>query len=135
MCFRRTPYLAVGLLLHWASVIGQTEPEQDLPHVHENVVLIPRAKQFELLQAKEQECYEKMASEPPPTEGAYCNRTWDGLFCWPNTPVGTTTIQSCPNYINMFDVRENASRECLQNGSWFYHPVYNGTWSNYTQCN
>ncbi|XP_013389152.1 glucagon receptor [Lingula anatina] len=75
-----------------------------------------------------------MASEPPPTEGAYCNRTWDGLFCWPNTPVGTTTIQSCPNYINMFDVRENASRECLQNGSWFYHPVYNGTWSNYTQC-
>jgi len=32
----------------------------------------------------------------------YCNNTWDGILCWPDTKAGDEVIQSCPDYIHEF---------------------------------
>lgn len=28
----------------------------------------------------------------------------------------------------------NATRKCLENGTWYIHETFNLTWTNYTQC-
>lgn len=35
--------------------------------------------------------------------GEYCNRTWDNIMCWMETPVGTVAKQHCPSYVSGFD--------------------------------
>ena len=35
--------------------------------------------------------------------GLHCQRTWDNIMCWPDTPAGSTIYQPCPSYIHGFD--------------------------------
>ncbi|KAL3832395.1 hypothetical protein ACJMK2_024042, partial [Sinanodonta woodiana] len=63
-----------------------------------------------------------------------CNETWDGIMCWPATPVNQIRKQSCPNYINGFFTTGYATRKCLSDGQWYIHPNTNSSWTNYTDC-
>ncbi|XP_023667535.1 calcitonin gene-related peptide type 1 receptor isoform X3 [Paramormyrops kingsleyae] len=56
--------------------------------------------------------------------GTFCNQTWDGWFCWKDTPAGTYAHQDCPT------VREKVTKYCDESGNWFQDPIYNKTWVN-----
>ncbi|XP_061171157.1 secretin receptor-like [Saccostrea echinata] len=66
--------------------------------------------------------------------GLYCPSVFDNIMCWPETKAGTVLEQNCPDYINNFNTKEKARRECLPNGTWFIHPETNNTWTDFTQC-
>ncbi|KAK4876010.1 hypothetical protein RN001_012432 [Aquatica leii] len=53
-------------------------------------------------------------------DGKYCNASSDFIMCWPPTPVNTTTYLKCfSEFLGYkYDDTENASRECLWNGTW-----------------
>uniref|UniRef100_A0A1Y1KDD1 Diuretic hormone receptor n=3 Tax=Photinus pyralis TaxID=7054 RepID=A0A1Y1KDD1_PHOPY len=53
-------------------------------------------------------------------EGKYCNASSDLVLCWPPTPANTTAYLKCfSEFLGYkYDDRENASRECLWNGTW-----------------
>ncbi|XP_064614116.1 parathyroid hormone/parathyroid hormone-related peptide receptor-like [Liolophura sinensis] len=80
------------------------------------------------------ECHKQLISVPYPRRGEYCNRTWDNIMCWMETPVGTVAKQHCPSYVSGFDTTEFATRECLADGTWYVHPEHNGSWTNYSAC-
>ncbi|EEB16592.1 class B secretin-like G-protein coupled receptor GPRcal1, putative [Pediculus humanus corporis] len=61
--------------------------------------------------------------------GLYCEGTFDGWSCWPDTPAGTTANVSCPGFVTGFD-----PKQCDSNGSWYKHPETQKPWSNYTTC-
>ena len=64
----------------------------------------------------------------------WCETAWDGLMCWPSAQPDTLQVQGCPEYAHMSHVDEEATRYCDVNGSWFYNPEYNTTWTNYSKC-
>ncbi|XP_026681142.1 calcitonin gene-related peptide type 1 receptor-like [Diaphorina citri] len=64
----------------------------------------------------------------------YCPTMFDGWSCWNATLAGETARTPCPNFIVGFDSRRFALRTCLENGTWFQHPVTRKFWSNYTTC-
>ncbi|KAL3832263.1 hypothetical protein ACJMK2_023923 [Sinanodonta woodiana] len=102
-----------------------------------NVARIGHGDQAKLLKEKEEECMVNMANDPQTITGLYCNRTWDNLSCWPDTPAGTTAVLPCPLYINGFDKEENATRHCLSNGTWYVSPLYPNQmqgWTDYAAC-
>ncbi|GFO49705.1 parathyroid hormone/parathyroid hormone-related peptide receptor [Plakobranchus ocellatus] len=68
------------------------------------------------------------------TQSVYCNRTWDNLQCWPDTPAGEVAVQKCAAYIFRFNQNEYVTRRCLDNGSWWVHPETQMSWSNYSAC-
>uniref|UniRef100_X1YVY2 G-protein coupled receptors family 2 profile 2 domain-containing protein n=1 Tax=Capitella teleta TaxID=283909 RepID=X1YVY2_CAPTE len=57
-----------------------------------------------------------------------CEPYWDGLTCWPETPVNTTVFRPCPINASVGAV-PMAHRICRANGTWS-----NGNWTNYTLC-
>ncbi|XP_015834184.1 parathyroid hormone/parathyroid hormone-related peptide receptor isoform X2 [Tribolium castaneum] len=61
-----------------------------------------------------------------------CPAFWDTILCWPDTPSGTVINQSCPVYVAGFLASSNATRQCMENGSWYIRD--NRTWSNYSSC-
>ncbi|XP_071158271.1 parathyroid hormone/parathyroid hormone-related peptide receptor-like isoform X1 [Mytilus edulis] len=63
-----------------------------------------------------------------------CEQVWDGVMCWPPVEHGTTSVQQCPRYIHKFKPDGFATRICLENGDWFFHPELNKTWTNYSGC-
>ncbi|XP_063918389.1 calcitonin gene-related peptide type 1 receptor isoform X2 [Zophobas morio] len=67
------------------------------------------------------------------TKPGYCPEIFDEELCWPETLSGTTANQSCPKRMG-FDSRRLAFKVCLENGSWFTHPVSGKVWTNYTTC-
>ncbi|CAM9388916.1 unnamed protein product [Lampetra planeri] len=81
------------------------------------------------------DCYNKIMSDPPHADGAFCPRTWDGWMCWDDTPEGTMASQFCPPYFKDFDTFEKVTKICNASGAWFRHPESQRTWSNYTLCN
>ncbi|XP_060676982.1 calcitonin gene-related peptide type 1 receptor-like isoform X1 [Hemiscyllium ocellatum] len=81
------------------------------------------------------ECYLKIISDPPyGKEGSYCNRTWDGWLCWDDASAKSMSAQHCPDYYQVFDPAEKATKICTENGKWYRHPSSNRIWTNYTQC-
>ncbi|KAH8415390.1 hypothetical protein KR222_007910 [Zaprionus bogoriensis] len=68
------------------------------------------------------------------SERLYCPVNFDGYLCWPRTPAGTVLSQYCPDFVEGFNTKFLAHKTCLENGSWFRHPLSNQTWSNYTNC-
>ncbi|PVD30647.1 hypothetical protein C0Q70_09920 [Pomacea canaliculata] len=66
--------------------------------------------------------------------GLRCNATWDSIMCWPQTMSGETAVQPCPDYVHGFYTSGFASRQCMDDGSWFVNPIFNTSWTNYTQC-
>ncbi|KAL8576231.1 hypothetical protein ACOMHN_006154 [Nucella lapillus] len=63
-----------------------------------------------------------------------CPLAWDNILCWPEAPPGTVQTQPCPDYIHGFDTSQNATRVCTEDGTWYFNPVTNRTWTNYTDC-
>lgn len=63
-----------------------------------------------------------------------CPRTFDGWGCWDDTPANSTAFTPCPTFMPGFLPDRKAFKVCLEDGSWFRHPLTNKTWSNYTTC-
>uniref|UniRef100_A0A8W8MS71 Parathyroid hormone/parathyroid hormone-related peptide receptor n=1 Tax=Magallana gigas TaxID=29159 RepID=A0A8W8MS71_MAGGI len=62
-----------------------------------------------------------------------CVRIWDNIMCWPPTPAGQLAVLPCPSHIRNMDYSQNASRQCMENGTWFVHPNHS-SWTNFSQC-
>jgi calcitonin receptor-like len=63
-----------------------------------------------------------------------CARTFDGWGCWDDTPANSTAFIPCPTFMPGFLPDRMAFKVCLEDGTWFRHPLTNRTWSNYTTC-
>ncbi|XP_064613843.1 secretin receptor-like [Liolophura sinensis] len=98
------------------------------------VVNMQMDQQSKLHDNARRECFVAIAKDPYPTGGIYCNRTWDGVMCWPDAPAGTTSIQPCADYIHGFDTSKTVTRVCLPHGEWMISELTNSSWSNYTAC-
>ena len=70
----------------------------------------------------------------PCTGSNYCTRTFDGWGCWNDTPANSTAFIPCPTFMPGFLPERMAFKVCLEDGTWFRHPLTNKTWSNYTTC-
>ncbi|XP_061171159.1 secretin receptor-like isoform X2 [Saccostrea echinata] len=116
------------LLLHTVSGRGCYQD----PRVY--IVTLSLEKQQRLLLKAKETCLLEIFNMNQSKSGLYCNQTFDNVVCWPDTRAGTTAEQNCPNYINNFDTRAKAKRECLPNGQWYVHPDYNQTWTDFTNC-
>ncbi|XP_070387388.1 diuretic hormone receptor-like [Dermacentor albipictus] len=57
-----------------------------------------------------------------------CHRTWDGLSCWPVTNAGAVAVLPCFSFLNdlFYDTSNNATRTCLENGTWADRSDYSG---------
>ncbi|XP_067637071.1 calcitonin gene-related peptide type 1 receptor [Eurosta solidaginis] len=64
----------------------------------------------------------------------FCPLRFDGYLCWPRTPAGTVLSQYCPDFVEGFNHKFLAHKTCLENGTWYHHPVSGREWSNYTNC-
>nr|BAO01107.1 neuropeptide GPCR B7 [Nilaparvata lugens] len=66
--------------------------------------------------------------------GLTCPPVWDGLLCWPATPAGIVKSLQCPDYFHGFNPTRQATKRCLEDGTWYWSHESNSTWTNYTQC-
>ncbi|XP_078340655.1 secretin receptor-like [Crassostrea virginica] len=98
------------------------------------IVKLSLEKQVQLLQKARERCQRVTLAPRPLSSDLYCNQTFDDIVCWPDTPAGTVAELDCPNYINNFDIRAKARRECLSNGQWYVHPGFNKTWTDFRDC-
>ncbi|XP_038216776.1 calcitonin gene-related peptide type 1 receptor-like [Zerene cesonia] len=91
---------------------------------------------FERLKELVIECYEaaKERLKELAHNITYCPRTFDGFQCWTETPAGTTVTQKCPDHVVGFDPTRYGHKTCLENGTWWEHPVGKKAWTNYTNC-
>ncbi|XP_076093314.1 secretin receptor-like isoform X2 [Mytilus galloprovincialis] len=80
------------------------------------------------------DCLSQPSHRPHSSNDVYCNRTWDGILCWPETKADEEVILSCPDYIHEFYYNNNASKHCMSDGRWYIHNGLNKTWTNYTSC-
>ncbi|XP_070212246.1 secretin receptor-like [Littorina saxatilis] len=81
------------------------------------------------------QCRTGIPQEPDtPRQGPYCNQTWDGIMCWPQTRGGELVEQGCPAYVHGFVPSGTASKQCGWDGQWYYNVDYNRTWTNFSQC-
>ncbi|CAG7786000.1 unnamed protein product, partial [Allacma fusca] len=68
-------------------------------------------------------------------EGPYCNTSWDGLSCWPATPVNHLVEKPCSDLVlpnSFFDgtaLQGTAFRFCSNDTTW----VQDG-FTNYSVC-
>ncbi|XP_041366702.1 secretin receptor-like [Gigantopelta aegis] len=100
-----------------------------------DVVWISPEDQQQRIQNASIACYKQMYNESRQIpNGVHCPMYWDTLVCWPDTPAGTVSVMPCPNYVNMFQMDENASKVCTENGTWFVSPTLNKMWTNYSSC-
>ncbi|XP_060598038.1 secretin receptor-like [Ruditapes philippinarum] len=118
------------VLISLYSVIYGNKIISETGEVH-----ISREEQDKAVYDEQVKCYHSILYDPYPP-GVYCNRTWDNLACWPDTPAGSIVYQPCPNYIQGFYSLGNASKRCMPDGQWYVNPAkqINKTWTNYTQC-
>ncbi|XP_036232805.2 calcitonin gene-related peptide type 1 receptor [Bactrocera oleae] len=72
------------------------------------------------------------AAGSPPLR--FCPLRFDGYLCWPRTPAGTVLSQYCPDFVEGFNRKFLAHKTCLENGTWYHHPISGREWSNYTNC-
>ncbi|GAV02897.1 hypothetical protein RvY_13403 [Ramazzottius varieornatus] len=89
-------------------------------------------------------CYEQLERKNEVSSG--CPMTWDGWQCWPTSPQGSITKQSCPSHINPSSLPVYsgfAEKTCLDNGEWFRldeedsqlgYNLSRNSWTNYTSC-
>ncbi|KAG8181271.1 hypothetical protein JTE90_018790 [Oedothorax gibbosus] len=91
-------------------------------------------QQLLLLKDSELKCLISINETLQPDDGLFCPKTWDGAYCWPHAPAGTLVIQNCPDYIHGFNPDATASKYCSEDGTWWKHPEFNQTWTNYSMC-
>ncbi|KAK3578750.1 hypothetical protein CHS0354_010134 [Potamilus streckersoni] len=126
ICGGKAVYYTMGIFCQVSNI-----------RIDDNFARFGHGDQEKLLTEKREECMDNMANDPLTITGLYCNRTWDNLSCWPDTPANTTAVQLCPLYINGFNKEENATRHCLSNGTWYVNPLFpNQTqgWTDYGAC-
>lgn len=57
------------------------------------------------------------------------------IFSGTLKPTQSKSVNDLLHFIKqIFFVSGTAYRKCLESGEWFFHPVFNKTWSNYTTC-
>ncbi|XP_022917669.1 calcitonin gene-related peptide type 1 receptor isoform X2 [Onthophagus taurus] len=78
-------------------------------------------------------CDDIFNASPTNISELFCPRVFDDWLCWPDTPAGKYAKQLCPNKTG-FDTTRFAYRLCEDDGTWFFNPMSNKTWSNYTTC-
>ena len=80
-------------------------------------------------------------------DGTRCPAKWDGWMCWDSARPGTTNYEMCPDmtystlsYTPTDCMKEYASKQCLDNGTWYTIWVNDGMkiaqteHTNYIQC-
>ncbi|XP_025095429.1 secretin receptor-like isoform X2 [Pomacea canaliculata] len=124
---RRHKVLLAGMIfvtIHLADCAGSKD-----------MVSVSPEEQGRRIAEQELACLTSILDNPPLySNGSHCPPVWDKLMCWPATPAGTTAVQACPNYVNLFRSDENATRTCTEDGLWFVNPLTNETWTNLTMC-
>ncbi|KAF0306247.1 Calcitonin gene-related peptide type 1 receptor [Amphibalanus amphitrite] len=78
-------------------------------------------------------CLQANLTEPQP-EGLHCPRVFDGISCWDPAPAGTTVTRPCPAYFQGFYEHNQMQKQCMPNGTWFFHGEHNRTWTNFSSC-
>ncbi|CAC5389829.1 PTHR1 [Mytilus coruscus] len=81
-----------------------------------------------------QSCQGLIENEGNQKNDSFCTRVWDTISCWPPTPSGSMVTIPCPNYLNGFNTKKFAKKFCTMNGTWFFHPSLNVTWTDYREC-
>ncbi|XP_014234213.1 diuretic hormone receptor-like [Trichogramma pretiosum] len=77
-----------------------------------------------------EKCYLSYEVTSPNEEAAlHCPPQWDSLLCWPRTRAATLVVQACFDELHgiKYDTNQEASRWCLEDGSW-------ESYSNYSRC-
>lgn len=90
-----------------------------------------------LLQRKRLLCEGLIAEERnrSTSNGSQCERVWDDVMCWPPTPAGQLVVLPCPIHIKNIDTSKNASRQCMEDGTWFVNlELKNESWTNFSLC-
>ncbi|XP_067649839.1 secretin receptor-like [Haliotis asinina] len=100
----------------------------------QNRVIIGPEEQRRQITLAHVKCLQQTLYEKSTLTGPHCNRTWDDLMCWPPTRAGEIADQPCAKYVHGFNLQGRATRACTDTGEWFVNPIYNGTWTNYTDC-
>ncbi|XP_046553576.1 parathyroid hormone/parathyroid hormone-related peptide receptor-like [Haliotis rubra] len=100
----------------------------------QQITLLERFKQEQVLKKAFLQCQQRHNSTLETLTGLYCNRTWDNITCWDDSPAGEIVQQPCPAYINGFDQGEFATKECLPDGTWFGFNGSSRPWTNYSTC-
>ncbi|KAK0167203.1 hypothetical protein PV327_004632 [Microctonus hyperodae] len=96
---------------------------------HDDIEFNSPSIQQQMLDVHAKRCNNGSISQP-----GWCPETWDSILCWPPTAPETLAELPCPHYIAGFDLKANATRQCMSNGEWYFNSETNNTWSNYTQC-
>nr|XP_006814557.1 PREDICTED: parathyroid hormone/parathyroid hormone-related peptide receptor-like [Saccoglossus kowalevskii] len=80
-------------------------------------------------------CIFSMWLKPYPEVDAdlVCNRTWDGLSCWPDVAAGTVAKMPCPVYL-FGENDAHVYKFCDVTGHWHVGAEQNRTSSNYSEC-
>ncbi|XP_043236764.1 glucagon receptor-like isoform X3 [Amphibalanus amphitrite] len=78
-------------------------------------------------------CLQANLTEPQP-EGLHCPRVFDGISCWDPAPAGTTVTRPCPAYFQGFYEHNQMQKQCMPDGTWFFHGEHNRTWTNFSSC-
>ncbi|XP_018587356.1 calcitonin gene-related peptide type 1 receptor [Scleropages formosus] len=114
-------WLLIPLMLMGSSG-GASESEPEAPTgTAPKPLLTPVSRGAQAM--SEHECYEQ-PKRPLDRTGPHCNRTWDGWFCWDDTPAGTYAYRDC------VDFTEKVTKYCDESGNWLQHPAINKSWSN-----
>lgn len=80
-------------------------------------------------------CCQYMRYAPRRTDGAYCNRTWDGLTCYEDTDANRNVSKVCPRVLYIYSkphCEYYSTRWCHENGSWYR--LMNQQRTFYTSC-
>ncbi|KAK3791348.1 hypothetical protein RRG08_012531 [Elysia crispata] len=100
-----------------------------------SVVNISADRQMAWLEQARIDCFEEIIRQPWPDDNVtVCPRTWDLVMCWPDTLPGEVATQPCPSYVNGFQPWENATRRCMEDGTWYLDVDLNRTWTNMSLC-
>ncbi|XP_059499395.1 calcitonin receptor-like isoform X3 [Stegostoma tigrinum] len=113
----------------------ETQTNQESPEYMADQMAETVGPTRDRIMAAQFECYLKIINDAPyQKEGSYCNRTWDGWLCWDDASAKSMSAQHCPDYYQVFDPAEKATKICTESGKWYRHPSSNRIWTNYTQC-
>ncbi|CAG2240593.1 unnamed protein product [Mytilus edulis] len=99
----------------------------------QNTQILSKHQQQALIEQELVRCFTNIKNQND-KNSSQCGQVWDGVMCWPPVEHGTTSVQQCPRYIHKFKPDGFATRICLENGDWFFHPELNKTWTNYSGC-
>ncbi|XP_024084858.1 diuretic hormone receptor-like isoform X2 [Cimex lectularius] len=81
---------------------------------------------IDLLIQEEIRCFKLMEEERDQKD--VCERSWDGLLCWPPSRPGAAYLPCFEELHGIkYDTSQNATRWCHPNGTW-------ANYSNYTKC-